>query len=63
MVTDEQVTELESLTLGQERDNVKQWHWNSSVELTITSLSGETERPGETHLDRSRIVDFGEVLA
>jgi hypothetical protein len=35
LVTDEQITELENLTLGQERDNVKRWHWSSPVELNV----------------------------
>jgi hypothetical protein len=39
VITDQQVTELENLTLGEERQNVKQWHWNSPLELTITGLS------------------------
>jgi hypothetical protein len=35
LLTSEEVTTLENLTLGQERDNVKQWHWNSPVDLSI----------------------------
>jgi hypothetical protein len=36
LLTNEEITELESLTLGQERDNVKQWHWSSPVDLDVT---------------------------
>jgi hypothetical protein len=36
VLSDEQVTELENLTLGQERENVQRWHWRSPVDLTIT---------------------------
>lgn len=34
LLTNEQVTELESLTLGGEKQNVKQWRWGSPVEIT-----------------------------
>jgi hypothetical protein len=40
LLTSEQITDLGNLTLGQERDNVKEWHWNSPVHLNI-SLFGE----------------------
>jgi hypothetical protein len=40
LLTNEKITELENLTLGQERDNVKQWHWSSPVNLTV-SFFGE----------------------
>jgi hypothetical protein len=33
LLTDDEITELENLTLGQERDNVKQWHWTSTVNV------------------------------
>jgi hypothetical protein len=35
LLTDEQITELENLTLGGEKENVKHWHWSSPVELTV----------------------------
>jgi hypothetical protein len=38
LLSDEQVTELEKLTLGSERDNVKQYHWHSPVELSLNLL-------------------------
>jgi len=40
LLTDDEVTELENLTLGQERDNVKQWHWTSTVNVNI-SFAGD----------------------
>jgi hypothetical protein len=40
LLTNEEITELENLTLGQERDNVKQWHWTSPVNLSV-SFFGE----------------------
>jgi hypothetical protein len=43
LLNNEQITELENLTLGHERDNVKRWHWSSPVDLSI-SLSGEQVR-------------------
>jgi hypothetical protein len=36
LVTNEQITDLENLTLGQERDNVKQWHWKSPINVDIS---------------------------
>ncbi len=35
VLSNEQIMDLENLTLGQERENVKQWHWSSPVELSI----------------------------
>jgi hypothetical protein len=35
LLTDEQITELENLTLGGEKANVKHRHWSSPVELTV----------------------------
>jgi hypothetical protein len=40
LLTSEQIIALENLTLGQERDTVKEWHWNSPVRLNI-SMFGE----------------------
>jgi len=36
LLTNDEITELENLTLGQERDNVKQWHWSSPVNLDVS---------------------------
>lgn len=41
LLTDEQITELENLTLGQERDNVKQWHWKSPGDLNVTLVGNQ----------------------
>jgi len=35
LLTDDKVTELENLTLGQERDNVRQWHRTSAVNVDV----------------------------
>jgi HEAT repeat protein len=40
LLTNEQIIDLENMALGQVRDNVKEWHWNSPVHLNI-SLFGE----------------------
>jgi hypothetical protein len=40
LLANDEITELENLTLGQERDNVKQWHWSSPVNLNV-SFFGE----------------------
>src|SRR5438045_1701040 len=34
---------LENLTLGQERDNVKQWHWSSPVDLNVSFFSDQMQ--------------------
>jgi hypothetical protein len=36
LLTNEEITALENLTLGQERDNVRQWHWSSPVSLNVS---------------------------
>ncbi|PYU65936.1 MAG: hypothetical protein DMG56_01775 [Acidobacteria bacterium] len=40
LLTDDEITELENMTLGQERDNVKQWHWKSTVNVNV-SFAGD----------------------
>jgi hypothetical protein len=35
LLTNEEITELKSLTLGPERDNVQQWYWSSTVDLDV----------------------------
>lgn len=41
LLTEEQITELENLTLGQERDNVKQWQWKSPGDLSVTLVGNQ----------------------
>jgi hypothetical protein len=36
LLSNEEITALEGLTLGQERNNVKQWHWTSPVDLNVS---------------------------
>jgi hypothetical protein len=36
LLTDEQITELQDLTHGGEKENVRNWHWSSPVALTIS---------------------------
>jgi hypothetical protein len=36
LLSDKQITELEQLTLGQTRNNVKPWHWTSPVGMSIS---------------------------
>ncbi len=43
LLTNEQITDLENLTLGQERDNVKRWHWNSPVDLNINFFGEQVQ--------------------
>ena len=38
LLTDKQVTELENLTLGQTRDNVKPWHWTPPIDVSLDLL-------------------------
>jgi hypothetical protein len=41
LLTDDEVTELESMTLGQERDNVKQWHCTSPVNVNVSFVGDQ----------------------
>jgi hypothetical protein len=41
VLTNEQITELENLTLGSEQDNVKRWRWHSPIDLSINLLFNE----------------------
>jgi hypothetical protein len=41
LLTDDEVTELENLTLGQERDNVKQWHWTPPVNVNVSFVGDQ----------------------
>ena len=41
LLTNEQIMELENLTLGSEQENVKHWHWRSPIDLNITFFFGE----------------------
>ncbi len=43
LLTNEEITALENLTLGQERDNVKQWHWSSPVDLNISFFNEQMQ--------------------
>jgi hypothetical protein len=43
ILTNEQITDLENLTLGQERDNVKRWHWNSPVDLQVNFFGDQMQ--------------------
>jgi hypothetical protein len=38
LLSNEDVAELEHLTLGSGRDNVKQYHWKSPIELSLDLL-------------------------
>ena len=41
LLTDDEITKLENLTLGQERDNVKQWHWTSTVNVDVNFVGDQ----------------------
>jgi hypothetical protein len=38
LLSDKQVTQLEQLTLGQTRDNVKPWHWTPPIDMSLNLL-------------------------
>lgn len=38
LLSDAQITELEHMTLGQTRDNVKPWHWTSPIDMRLNLL-------------------------
>jgi hypothetical protein len=39
LLDNDQITELENLTLGNERDNVTHWHWHSPVDLSLVFVN------------------------
>jgi hypothetical protein len=41
LLTNEQVMELENLTLGSEKENVKHWRWTSPVDLSVNLFPDE----------------------
>jgi hypothetical protein len=41
LLTDDEITKLENLKLGQERDNVKQWHWTSTVNVDVNFVGDQ----------------------
>jgi hypothetical protein len=43
LLTNEEITALENLTLGQERDNVRQWHWSSPVNLAVSFFGSQMQ--------------------
>ncbi|MFL6439925.1 MAG: hypothetical protein ACJ71Q_20300 [Terriglobales bacterium] len=46
ILSDEEVTQLENLTLGSERENIKHWYWISPVEISVTILPNQ-----DLHID------------
>jgi hypothetical protein len=46
LLSNDQITELENLTLGSEQENVKHWHWHSPLDLTINFLFDERLQAG-----------------
>jgi hypothetical protein len=36
LLSNEEITKLEDMTVGPERDNVKQWHWSSPVDMNVS---------------------------
>jgi hypothetical protein len=41
LLTEDKITELENLTLGQERDNVKQWQGTSTVNVNVSFVGDQ----------------------
>jgi hypothetical protein len=62
LLTNEQITELENMTLGQERENVKQWEWNSPVLLNI-SLFGEQVQASVGHYSVNDLASLRDKLS
>jgi hypothetical protein len=49
VLSNDQITELENLTLGSEQENVKHWHWRSPIDLTINFLFDERLQADVNH--------------
>ena len=65
LLTNEQITELEHLTLGQIRDNVKPWHWTSPVDMSLNLLfdgklmsSINHQSPRDVNALRSKLAQY-----
>src|SRR5271154_1796926 len=43
LLTNEKITDLENLNIGQERDNVKQWQWSSPVDLQVNFFGDQMQ--------------------
>ena len=62
LLTDDEITELENLTLGQERDNVKQWHWKPTVDVNV-SFAGDQIIAGVNQYTATDVVSLKAKLA
>jgi hypothetical protein len=49
LLSNEQIIELENLTLGSEQENVKHWHWHSPIDLTINFFFDERLQADVNH--------------
>jgi hypothetical protein len=49
ILSNDQITELENLTLGSEQENVKHWHWRSPIDLSINFLFDERLQADVNH--------------
>jgi hypothetical protein len=49
ILSNDQITELENLTLGSEQENVKHWHWHSPIDLSINFLFDERLQADVNH--------------
>jgi hypothetical protein len=44
LLSNDQITELESITLGNERESVAHWHWKSPVDLQLIPMGNGAVR-------------------
>ena len=54
---------LENLSLGQERDNVKQWHWSSPVDLNVSFFSDQMQASINNQYNSADLVSLRSKLA
>ncbi len=63
LLTNEEITALENLTLGQERDNVKHWHWSSPLDLNVTFFRNQMQASINNQYNASDLVSLRTKLA
>jgi len=62
-LNNEQITDLENLTLGQERDNVKRWHWSSPVDLSISFFGEQVQATINSQYTATELTSLQSKLA
>jgi hypothetical protein len=63
LLTNEEITVLENLSLGSERENVKHWHWSSPLDLGIHLFSDQMQASVNNQYNAADLVSLRAKLA